>query len=673
MRRDSATIRIETRLGRAFAVLVLAFVSTSAAMAQAQPFEIPPGDGLGFFQMNWFYPGGPPIPNSDWGRAVADPQRIAEITGVPSCYLNVVTEEGWVIQNWFLDSSEALTHDGGLPPGKGFGVDHAEQSTYFNLGPDGSPISTLNAQTLCPPNPLLDVDGLLMDPRIYTIQIDFADPSGAGEQDVVAPGDAPPLTPGNYNPLGPTFSFVQPDTVNIDAAINQCFPMSMANSLQWLENRYRIDVPHNHTPGSFGNTLAGRLDQAAMRQGGANPSGVWFTPMMTGKFKYLADNDLEDSLVHKHQGRGYGQMLANGNFSSSGITSEDQGANITFAWICDELQKGEDVELVYRHAQGGHAVQIIGCGMTWGRPWLKYSHDRQQGIPNSGLETPSVWVDDIDGDGQMNFGSATREITFVMAESPTEEVRSGARTPWSFSAALGNAADFLKKHAKGTITAIFGEFPFAGTETKQLIFTEPGGGPITLPTTMNGVRVFVNGRLAPFFSTDPTQLNVQLPYETETGAVTIVIEVNGETTAAFTINVDEVAPALFVASADFAAGRAIAQNFPDFSLNTAHNPIEAGGIVIVYLVGIGEVTNPVPTGQAAPLGGPLSVAANPFSATIGGEDAAVGFLGLTPGAVALGQANITVPPDLPTGDYLVIITVAGVPSNAVLISVVNNG
>ena len=69
----------------------------------------------------------------------------------------------------------------------------------------------------------------------------------------------------------------------------------------------------------------------------------------------------------------------------------------------------------------------------------------------------------------------------------------------------------------------------------------------------------------------------------------------------------------------------------------------------------------------------MSVAANPFSATIGGEDAAVGFLGLTPGAVALGQANITVPPDLPTGDYLVIITVAGVPSNAVLISVVNNG
>ena len=118
--------------------------------------------------------------------------------------------------------------------------------------------------------------------------------------------------------------------------------------------------------------------------------------------------------------------------------------------------------------------------------------------------------------------------------------------------------------------------------------------------------------------------------------------------------------------------RAIVQNLPDFSLNTPDNPIPAGGIVVVYLIGIGDVTNPVPTGQSAPLGGPLSEAANPFSATIGGQDAAVLFLGLTPGAVALAQANITVPPDLPTGDYLVIITVGGVPSNALLISVVNN-
>jgi len=117
-------------------------------MAQNEVFEIPPGDGLDFFQMNWFYPGGPPIQNSDWGRAVADPRRIAEITGIPSGYLNVVTEDGWVIQNWFLDSSEALTLDGGLPAEKGAPQELVEQSTYFYINASGIPITELFMRVL---------------------------------------------------------------------------------------------------------------------------------------------------------------------------------------------------------------------------------------------------------------------------------------------------------------------------------------------------------------------------------------------------------------------------------------------------------------------------------------------------------------------------------------------
>jgi len=321
-------------------VLVSVLVCTSPAAAQNQGVEILPGDGITFFPMNWFYPGGPPVPNSDWGRAVVDPRRISEITGLPSGYLNVVTEHGWVIQNWFIDSSEMLTLDGGLPGQKGDMAAYPEYSTYYNNGHGGVPILTFPQHTICTPNPIIDIELVpLQLVSVAPVLIDFADPSGAGEEDVATTGSAPPLTPGSYNPFAPTFFFVQPDQVNIDTAINQCFPMSMANSLQGLENRYRINIPDNHTPGSFGNTLAGQLDQTSMQQGGANPTGVWFAPMMTGKFKYLADNNLNDSLVHKHQGRGYGQMVANGNFTSSGITSQDQGANITFDWICDELQK----------------------------------------------------------------------------------------------------------------------------------------------------------------------------------------------------------------------------------------------------------------------------------------------------------------------------------------------
>jgi uncharacterized protein (TIGR03437 family) len=65
---------------------------------------------------------------------------------------------------------------------------------------------------------------------------------------------------------------------------------------------------------------------------------------------------------------------------------------------------------------------------------------------------------------------------------------------------------------------------------------------------------------------------------------------------------------------------------------------------------------------------PISRAASPASATIGGQNAPIAFLGLTPGGIALAQANITVP-SLSAGDYPVIITIAGVGSNAPLTTV----
>ena len=44
--------------------------------------------------------------NTGWGNVIVDPRQLAESTGRPSGYLNVVTDEGWVIQlymvNWHV-------------------------------------------------------------------------------------------------------------------------------------------------------------------------------------------------------------------------------------------------------------------------------------------------------------------------------------------------------------------------------------------------------------------------------------------------------------------------------------------------------------------------------------------------------------------------------------------
>jgi uncharacterized protein (TIGR03437 family) len=66
----------------------------------------------------------------------------------------------------------------------------------------------------------------------------------------------------------------------------------------------------------------------------------------------------------------------------------------------------------------------------------------------------------------------------------------------------------------------------------------------------------------------------------------------------------------------------------------------------------------------------LSRAALPHSATIGGAEVQVLFLGLTPGFVGLAQANLVVP-ELPPGDYRLVIVVNGVASNGPILTIRN--
>jgi uncharacterized protein (TIGR03437 family) len=78
----------------------------------------------------------------------------------------------------------------------------------------------------------------------------------------------------------------------------------------------------------------------------------------------------------------------------------------------------------------------------------------------------------------------------------------------------------------------------------------------------------------------------------------------------------------------------------------------------------------VATGGGAPDDEPFARVALPATATIGGKDAEIQFLGLTPGFVGLAQANLIVPADAPIGpDVPVIINIGGQPSNVMVIAI----
>jgi uncharacterized protein (TIGR03437 family) len=116
----------------------------------------------------------------------------------------------------------------------------------------------------------------------------------------------------------------------------------------------------------------------------------------------------------------------------------------------------------------------------------------------------------------------------------------------------------------------------------------------------------------------------------------------------------------------FQDGRVVVQN-QDNTINSSTNPAQVGSVVVAYYTGQGALDRSISSGDAAPLAD-LSRPTSVTSATVGGLPAQVLFSGMTPTFVGLAQANI-VTPNVPSGDYPLVITVGGAVSNPGTISV----
>ena len=238
--------------------------------------------------------------------------------------------------------------------------------------------------------------------------------------------------------------------------------------------------------------------------------------------------------------------------------------------------------------------------------------------------------------------------------------------------AVTDAASFTNRVAPGSLASIFGE----NIATKNM-----NAGSIPLPFSLGGVQVTVDGIRAPLVYTGVTpfnQVNFQMPSEVLPGTANLVITVNGVRSAPFPVDVTPTAPGIFTydptgGTFDPTLLQAVIQNPPDYNnsnINSPSNPAPAGAVVVVYMDGTGAVQTPVRDGDAATGTDP---AVNDSSATVGGEAAEVQYLGLTPGSVALGQANIRIPADLPSGDYPLVINVGGLQSISATVSVSGSG
>ena len=181
--------------------------------------------------------------------------------------------------------------------------------------------------------------------------------------------------------------------------------------------------------------------------------------------------------------------------------------------------------------------------------------------------------------------------------------------------------------APGEIVAIYGTSlgPVTGVSSA---FDQATG---MLPTTSAGVSVTVNGVLAPLYYVSASQVNVQIPYETD-----------GQPQARISVNYDGVSSTVQGIQIAASAPRLYRGIFnQDGSLNSTDNPAAAGSIVTLFATGQGITIPTSSTGKAAAAPYPRPV--GPVQVSIGGQDAEILFVGSAPGTAGVTQLNVRLP------------------------------
>jgi uncharacterized protein (TIGR03437 family) len=184
----------------------------------------------------------------------------------------------------------------------------------------------------------------------------------------------------------------------------------------------------------------------------------------------------------------------------------------------------------------------------------------------------------------------------------------------------GSLSPFTASWAPGELVSIFGTNLSSKTDTNG-----------SLPTTLDGVQVLVNGTPAPIYFVSPGQINAVIPFGITTPTASIQVS-NASGQSNTVINyIGQTAPGVF----NSVTLPAIQHS--DYTMVTPTSPAQIGETLLVYLTGLGAVDS---SGNATAK----------FTASIGGQAATVGFAG-TQSTVGGGyQLNVAVPTGVTAGN-----------------------
>ena len=171
-----------------------------------------------------------------------------------------------------------------------------------------------------------------------------------------------------------------------------------------------------------------------------------------------------------------------------------------------------------------------------------------------------------------------------------------------------------------------------------------------MPFTLGGVQVLINGRPAPVYYVRSDVILAIVPFATTGGVASIQVINNGVASDVRTVRVKGSTPGIYTNPAG-GVGYAIGQHVQDgsYATITPQNPARPGETILLYVNGLGEVNPPVSDGVPAP-SDPLSKAVGAPIAVVDGEQATVGFAGLSPTLIGVYAMTVTIPADITPGD-----------------------
>lgn len=210
-------------------------------------------------------------------------------------------------------------------------------------------------------------------------------------------------------------------------------------------------------------------------------------------------------------------------------------------------------------------------------------------------------------------------------------------------AGVGNAFSGEPTGAPGMLLSIYG--------SKLANATVDGSQKVQY--ALGGVSATVNGAVAPVLYVSPSLVNIMAPYTAGAGPAVVGINNNGEV-AGFHFKLAPSAPGVLSdGNGNLSPTRTAA----------------AGGPATLYLTGAGEVTPAFESILAAPAGTTAAQSpALPLSVTVGGIPALIQKAVVMPGAGSTVRVDFVIPGSVPAGVQPVIVTVGGVASPAVTIT-----